>query len=122
VSNVMGEIGTRIQLAENIDEKQAEEVSGQWRGDRYLSFQAHDALVWKTVWATVRDALKFLTAEQLALENRYHLAHAAPSSAAYRADGRRSLRLLRYENEPAVLLIDAPAPDAAEKLAAKFGP
>ena len=120
VSNVLGEIGVRIQLAESIDEKQAERVAGQWRGDRYLSFLAHDALVWKTVWATQRDAEEFFAAEQLALENRYQLAHAAPSSAAFHADGRRSLRLLRYENEPAVLLIDAPAPDAAEKLTAKY--
>jgi len=120
VSNVLGEIGTRIQLAENIDEKKAELVAAQWRGDRYLSFLKHDALVWKTVWATERDAMEFFAAEQLALENRYQLAHAAPSSAAFHGDGRRSLRLLRFENEPAVLLIDAPAPEAADQLAAKY--
>jgi len=82
---------------ENIDEKEAERVAGQWRGDRYLSFQEHDALVWKSVWSNAAAAQEFLAAEQKALENRGRLAHSAPSSASFHADGRRSIRLLRSQ-------------------------
>jgi hypothetical protein len=120
VNNVLGEIGVRIQLAEQIDEKEAERLAAQWRGDRYLSFLRHDALVWRTVWSSEAAAQEFLGGEQKALENRYQLAHAAAISASFHADGRRSLRLFRSAKEPAVLLIDASSPAAAEALAATY--
>jgi hypothetical protein len=68
--NVLGEMGTRIQIAQFTDDRTGENAAAGWRGDRYLCYDGGKGLVWKTVWASEADAAEFLAAEQKVLAAR----------------------------------------------------
>lgn len=115
--NVVGEMGTRILFTEWVDATTGERAATGWRGDRYLYYADGEALVWKTVWASAKDATEFFDAERQLLEKRYKPANARRSERSYEADGPRLLRLHQTDaNE--VILIDTPRGDWVEVLGA----
>lgn len=65
--NVLGEFGIRIFLGEWLPNAPAEEIAAGWRGDQYIHFRPDGALVWRSLWATEKDATEFTSAlEQIA--------------------------------------------------------
>jgi hypothetical protein len=114
--NTVGEMGTRILFSEWLDAKTGEVAAAGWRGDRYLYFASGEALVWKTIWASERDATEFFEAEKRLLEKRYQPSSPRSAEHSYEADAPRALRLWQTEaNE--VILIDAGKPEWVEALA-----
>ena len=103
--NVLGEMGTRLQVSEFTDQQTGEEAAAGWRGDRYLCFADGAGLVWKTLWANEEEAAQFLAAQQRVLAARSERAS-------------RQIRLTQQGT--AVLLIDAVDAPWADELAAKF--
>ncbi|TCO88645.1 hypothetical protein EV701_11616 [Chthoniobacter flavus] len=115
--NVVGEMGTRILFAEWVDAMTGETAAAGWRGDRYLYYADGEALVWKTIWASAKDATEFFEAEKQLLEKRFKPVNARRSERSYEADAPRVLRLHQTDaNE--VILIDTPHADWAETLGA----
>ncbi len=118
--NVLGELGIRILLEESGHAQAAEHAAAGWKGDRYLSFGNGDALVWKTIWDSEKDAAEFFEAERQGLEKRYHLEQPRTSADQFAADAPRTVRLVRLPGN-AVLLIDAASADGARELQDRFG-
>ncbi len=123
--NVLGELGTRILLADWVDEPTADRVSAGWRGDRYLVFDHGKALVWRTVWNSQAAEEQFSKAEQQALAKRYQSAP-LPSAFGIAPGGRlefktpgRDVRLVFLDGN-SVALIDAPDSRWAAALEEKF--
>jgi hypothetical protein len=115
--NVVGEMGTRILFTEWLDATTGERAATGWRGDRYLYYADGEALVWKTIWATAKDATEFFEAEKQMLEKRFHPTDARSAERSYETGAPRTLRLHQTDaNE--VILIDTPHADWAEALAA----
>jgi hypothetical protein len=119
VDNVLGEFGVRQLLADVAGEKEAEAAALGWRGDRYLSFGRGAILVWKTLWATEADAIEFMQAHIRFVKKRYTAAQERSSEDAFEIDGPRSIRL--HRTHASVMLVDAPAPDKAAQILARFG-
>jgi hypothetical protein len=73
--NVLGEMGVRVLLSDWGQAGPANAVSAGWRGDRYLVFQdaAGTDLVWKSVWDSDGQALRFLETLKAAWSKRYGL-------------------------------------------------
>ena len=61
-SNVLGEFGTRILLAECLGAESAESAAEGWRGDRYVLYNKGADLVWKSAWDSDQDAQEFTQA------------------------------------------------------------
>jgi hypothetical protein len=115
-SNVLGEIGTRLDLAAGaVADTTAEAAALGWRGDRYLYFSKHDALVWKSTWANAAEAAEFAAAERQALTHRYSPKDAREEALVFQANSPRALRLIQ-DGQGQVLLIDAATAAAAESL------
>jgi hypothetical protein len=115
--NTVGEMGTRILFTEWLDAATGETAAAGWRGDRYLYYGDGEALIWKTVWGSARDAAEFFDAEKRLLEKRFHPLNPRSKERTYEVDAPRTLRLHQTEaNE--VILIDSPHPEWAEALAA----
>jgi len=103
--NTLGEMGTRIQVAQFTDDRTGENAAAGWRGDRYLCYEGGKGFVWKTVWASEADAAEFLAAEQKVL--------------AARPD--RAARLVELKQQgTAVLLIDGVDEAWVKALGEKF--
>ena len=105
--NVLGELGIRLLLSEWVDDATGERAGAGWRGDRYLSFDGGNSLVWKTLWASDEDAAEFSHGARLALAKRYG---AAPDRHVEWVEGAR-----------AVVLIDAHDPVWKQALLEQFG-
>jgi len=104
--NVLGEMGTRIQIAQFTDDRTGENAAAGWRGDRYLCFEGGKGFIWKTVWASEADAAEFLAAEQKVVAAR-------PDRAARRVEVKQQGNV--------VLLTDAADETWAAALVEKFG-
>lgn len=114
--NVVGEMGTRVLFTEWVDAMTGEHAATGWRGDRYLYYADGEALVWKTVWASAKDATEFFEAEKQLLQKRYQPASARSAERSYEVDAPRTLRLHQTDaNE--VVLVDTPHAEWAEALA-----
>jgi len=113
--NTVGEMGVRILFTEWLDAATGELAATGWRGDRYLYYADGEALVWKTVWASAKDATEFFDAEKKSLEKRYEPANPIDIEHRYEADAPRTLRL-RQTDANEVILIDTPHADWAEAL------
>ncbi len=120
VNNVLGEIGTRLQLATGVDDAFAESAATGWRGDRYLSFARHDTLVWKTAWSDPREAAEFAAAQRQVLAKRYAPPQPREDGVTYSFDTPRAIRLVQAA-DGTVLLIDAPSPTTADAMMKQFG-
>ena len=117
--NVLGEFGTRLQVAEWTDDATGEKAGAGWRGDRYLCFDGGRALVWKSVWADEREAGEFFDAERQVLERRYRPTGVEADERRFQATAPRHLQLTRPRpNE--VLLIDAATAEWAKTLSDQF--
>jgi hypothetical protein len=114
--NTVGEMGTRILFTEWLDAPTGETAATGWRGDRYLYYADGDALVWKTIWGSARDATEFFDAEKRLLEKRFQPVNARVAERSYEADAPRTLRLHQTDAHE-VILIDAAHADWAEALA-----
>ncbi len=68
--NTLGEMGTRIQIAQYTDDKTGEDAANGWRGDRYVCYDSGQALAWKSVWASEADAAEFAAAEMKVIAAR----------------------------------------------------
>jgi hypothetical protein len=117
--NCVGEMGTRILLAEWLDDATGERAAAGWRGDRYLYFAGGQALIWKSVWATAQEATEFFEAEKKLLEKRHAPKDARSSDRSYEAETPRVI-WLRQTDAHEVILIDAANKEWADALGAKF--
>jgi hypothetical protein len=115
--NTVGEMGSRILFSEWLDAATGELASTGWRGDRYLYYADGEALLWKTIWASAREAAAFFDAEKKLLEKRYQAANPISVERRYEADAPRTLRL-RQTDANEVILIDTPHAEWADALAA----
>ena len=61
--NTLGEMGTRIQIAQFTDDRTGEDAANGWRGDRYVCYESGKGLAWKSVWASEADAADFAAAQ-----------------------------------------------------------
>lgn len=61
--NTLGEMGTRIQIAQFTDDRTGEDAANGWRGDRYVCYESGRGFAWKSVWATEADAADFVSAQ-----------------------------------------------------------
>ena len=113
--NTVGEMGIRILFTEWLDAPTGEQAAEGWRGDRYLYFAGGKALLWKSVWASARDASEFFEAEKKLLEKRDHPPAPRAGERSYEADAPRALRL-RQTDAHEVILIDSVDPDWAKAL------
>jgi hypothetical protein len=120
VSNVLGELGTRMQLASLGDDLRAEAAAAGWRGDRYLSFPKHDALVWKTAWRNKPEAAEFAAAQRSALTRRYQLRDPREDGIRYASDAPRAIRVVQLQDS-SVLVVDAGTAGVADALVRQFG-
>ncbi|MSR64859.1 MAG: hypothetical protein EXS18_03660 [Verrucomicrobiae bacterium] len=72
-ANVVGELGTRILLEQNVTKFEATRAAEGWGGDRYEVFKDGTgklALLWVTVWDTETDAREFQEAFDAAAHKR----------------------------------------------------
>jgi hypothetical protein len=113
--NTVGEMGIRILFTEWVDALTGEQAAEGWRGDRYLYYAGGKALLWKSVWATAKDASEFFEAEKKLLEKRDHPTAPRSGEHSYEADAPRSIRL-RQTDANEVILIDAANADWAKAL------
>lgn len=128
--NCVGEMGMRILFAEWLDAPTGERAAAGWRGDRYLYYAGGQALVWKTVWASEKEAQEFFDAEKKLLEQRHRLTNpkleamgAVPGSSiiVYSADAPRFIRLRFPQTEAhEVIVIDAANAEWAQVLGERF--
>jgi hypothetical protein len=85
-ANVLGELGTRILLEQNVTKFEASRAAEGWGGDRYEVFKDGTgklALLWVTVWDTETDAREFQEAFDDAAHKRTgqtNIKHAADGS------------------------------------------
>jgi hypothetical protein len=104
--NTVGEMGTRIQVAQFTDDRTGEDAAAGWRGDRYLCFDGGRGFVWKTEWASEVDAAEYVAAQKRVI--------------AARKD--RAGRIVRFvEKGKVVVFIDAADENWARLLAERFG-
>ena len=68
--NVLGEMGTRIQIAQFTDDRTGEDAANGWRGDRYVCYESGKGLAWKSVWASEADAADFTAAQMKVIAAR----------------------------------------------------
>lgn len=121
--NVLGELGTRILLADWVSESTAPEIAEGWSGDRYLVFAGGNAVVWRSTWSSKQDRDRFESALHQLLAKRYK---ATPGESKEgrtpftTPKGDRTLLLLR-PSEKEVVLVNATEPRWAEALEAQFG-
>lgn len=108
-NNNLGEIGTRVLLAQHLAAETAESAANGWAGDRYLVYgnQKDWQLLWKTVWRTPRDAEEFAAALRQYVQKRY-------------ANGTPRVSRVEQGEENSVVWIDASTADWADTLAAKL--
>jgi hypothetical protein len=118
--NVLGELGIRILFADWHNQEVANVAAAGWRGDRYLSFESADSLVWKTAWANQGDAAEFFQAEKDLLARRYKAQSPVSVSRRWESNRPRALRLVMNDRAE-VLLIDAASTETAAALEAQFG-
>lgn len=125
--NVLGEMGTRILLFEQGDQKWAEEAASGWRGDRYLVFHGGDALVWRVMLDAPMHTDSFHGALKYTLMERYHfgMAHDADMPRGGRFPPLifhtpRAIRLFHLQKTNEIVLIDAKDEKWADALADKF--
>ena len=103
--NTLGEMGTRLQVAQFTDDRTGEEAATGWRGDRYVCYDQGRGFAWETLWANEAEAAQFLAAEKQVL--------------AARKD--RSGRIVSVrQNGTVVLLLDAADAAWSQALEAKF--
>ena len=103
--NTLGEMGTRIQIAQFTDDRTGEDAASGWRGDRYVCYDGGKGFVWKTVWSDEANAAEFAAAENKVIAARKDRAS-------------RVLQLTQRGTE--VLLIDGADAEWAKVLAEKF--
>lgn len=119
VNNVLGELGTRLQLTTGVDDDTASSAAEGWRGDRYLYFGKTDVLAWKTVWSNPVEAAEFASAERRVLEKRYAIKDARLEGERFAWEGSRCVRVSQHA--AVVTVVDAAKADSAEAAFAKFG-
>ena len=68
--NTLGEMGTRIQIAQFTDDRTGEDAANGWRGDRYVCYESGRGFAWKSVWASEADAADFAEAQRKIIETR----------------------------------------------------
>jgi hypothetical protein len=118
VSNVLGELGTRLQLATAVDDETASSAAEGWRGDRYLYFGKSDLLVWKTLWSNPVEAAEFASAERTVLEKRYGMTDPRLEGERFAWDGLRAVRVTQRAGS--VIVVDAAQPETAEAALGQF--
>ena len=104
--NTLGEMGTRIQIAQYTDDRTGEDAANGWRGDRYVCYEGGKALAWKSVWGSEADAAEFAAAETKVIAAR---------------KDRASRRVELKQTGTSVLLIDAADETWMRALTEKFG-
>jgi hypothetical protein len=118
--NVLGELGVRILFSDWHAPEVATKAAAGWRGDRYLSFESGDSLVWKSLWASPDEAREFFDAEKDLLGRRYKVDSPAGVERRWEVNSPRALRLSMNESNE-VILIDAASAETAAALEAQFG-
>ena len=113
--NTVGEMGIRVLFTEWLDARTGEQAADGWRGDRYVYFAGGKALLWKSVWASAKDASEFFEAEKKLLEKRQQPAAPRSGERSFEADAPRAIRL-RQTDANEVILIDAADADWAKAL------
>ena len=103
--NTLGEMGTRIQIAQFTDDRTGEDAAAGWRGDRYVCYEGGRGLAWKSVWVSEADAAEFLAAEMRVIAAR---------------KDRASRRVEVKQSGKSVLLLDAADDEWMRTLAEKF--
>ncbi|MDP9291307.1 MAG: hypothetical protein M3O82_02960 [Verrucomicrobiota bacterium] len=104
--NVVGEMGARILFTDCVDADTAQRAASGWRGDRYLVFGDGEALVWKTLWNSEREAREFMRVAQQYLEARQR--------------AKKLLVKLEMTHPNEVVLIRASTNEWVDALSAKF--
>ena len=103
--NTLGEMGTRIQIAQFTDDRTGEDAANGWRGDRYVCYESGRGFAWKSVWASEADAADFVSAQMKIIEVRKE---------------RAARRVEVKQNGTNVLLIDAADEEWLRALTEKF--
>lgn len=106
--NVLGEYGIRILFTEWLEPRTAEKAANGWMGDRYLSYEKGEALVWKSVWTDADEGAQFIEAGKATLAKRY---------------AKEPSRVVQWltPRPGEVVLIDASTAEWATELATRFG-